>query len=161
MRIWKASSRTAPGPETTPAKLPAGQFEKGQPAELVVRFVARHPVLLPVSLPRRVIGPALPRPEYTFHTQRPPGSAFMFTVTADSHLDEHTDCDLYTRTCQRPGRSSRLPHRPRRHVHDRKTRQPRAAARQYLAQRYYLGLVGTCPRLFLVLGNHDGEDGAG
>jgi hypothetical protein len=36
--------------------------------------------------------------EYTFHTARPPGSTFTFTVQADSHLDENSDLDLYRRT---------------------------------------------------------------
>ena len=32
------------------------------------------------------------------------------------------------------------------------------AAKQYLAQRYYLGLIGHSVPLFLVIGNHDGEE---
>ena len=33
-----------------------------------------------------------------------------------------------------------------------------SAAKQYLAQRYYMGLIGQSAPVFLVLGNHDGED---
>jgi len=36
-----------------------------------------------------------------FHTQRPPGSAFTFTVTADSHLDQSTDPALRDRKFNR------------------------------------------------------------
>ena len=32
---------------------------------------------------------------YTFHTQRPPGSAFVFTLQADPHLDGGTSPELY------------------------------------------------------------------
>lgn len=33
--------------------------------------------------------------EYTFHTARPAGSTFTFTVQADSHLDENSNLDVY------------------------------------------------------------------
>ncbi len=36
--------------------------------------------------------------EYSFHTQRDPGSSFVFTVTSDSHLDENTSGEVYLRT---------------------------------------------------------------
>lgn len=35
------------------------------------------------------------RPEYSFHTQRAPGSAFTFVVQADPHLDASSDTALY------------------------------------------------------------------
>ncbi|MFZ1299153.1 MAG: metallophosphoesterase [Saprospiraceae bacterium] len=35
------------------------------------------------------------RPEYTFHTQRKPGSSFSFVVQADPHLDIQSDTALY------------------------------------------------------------------
>lgn len=36
--------------------------------------------------------------EHTFRTQRPPGAAFTFTITADSHLDENTAPAIYAKT---------------------------------------------------------------
>lgn len=36
--------------------------------------------------------------EHRFHTARPAGSSFSFTIQADSHLDENSDLDLYRRT---------------------------------------------------------------
>ncbi len=36
--------------------------------------------------------------EYSFHTQRSAGTPFVFTVSADSHLDENTSGDVYLRT---------------------------------------------------------------
>ncbi len=35
------------------------------------------------------------RPEFTFHTQRPPGSTFTFVVQADPHMDNLTDTAMY------------------------------------------------------------------
>jgi hypothetical protein len=96
--------------------------------------------------------------ELTFHTARPPGSSFSFTVTADSHLDEHTDPLIYLRTLNDARAEA-----PDLHVDlgdtfmTEKHLSREAAAKQYLAQRYYFGqLCGSAP-LFLVLGNHDGE----
>lgn len=37
-------------------------------------------------------------PEYTFHTQRAPGSSFNFTVEADEHLYGYGDTDIYQLT---------------------------------------------------------------
>ena len=39
-------------------------------------------------------------PEYFFHTQRKPGSSFIFDIQADSHLDDRTDKDLYCQTLE-------------------------------------------------------------
>ena len=96
--------------------------------------------------------------EVTFRTARPPGSAFTFTITADSHLDERTDAALYQRTL-----ANALADAPDFHIdlgdtfmtekHDSREN----AARQYLAQRYYFGQLCQSAPLFLVLGNHDGE----
>ena len=36
--------------------------------------------------------------EYSFHTARPPGRTFSFTVQADSHLDENSSLDQYRNT---------------------------------------------------------------
>jgi hypothetical protein len=95
----------------------------------------------------------------TFHTQRPAGGTFVFTVQADSHLDENTSTDLYRRTL-----ANALADQPDFHIDLGDTfmvdkhASREAAAKQYLAQRYYLGLVGQSAPVFLVLGNHDGED---
>jgi hypothetical protein len=95
----------------------------------------------------------------TFRTQRAPGAAFTFTVTADSHLDERTDPAVYARTLRAAAADD-----PDFHVDLGDTfmteRHPdrASAARQYLAQRYYFGLIAHAAPLFLALGNHDGED---
>lgn len=100
--------------------------------------------------------------EFTFHTARPPGSAFTFTITADSHLDENTDPALYQRTL-----ANALADAPDFHLDlgdtfmTEKHASRGNAARQYLAQRFYLGQLCSSAPLFLVLGNHDGESPRG
>lgn len=97
-------------------------------------------------------------PEYTFITQRPMDSSFTFTVTADSHLDEHTGPDIYRQTLV-----SALGDAPDFHIDlgdtfmTEKHPNRESAAKQYLAQRYYFGLIGNSASIFLTLGNHDGE----
>ena len=93
-----------------------------------------------------------------FHTQRPPGSTYTFTIQADSHLDEHTSPPLYRQTLRNV-----LADQPDFHIDlgdtfmTEKHVDRADAAKQYVAQRYYFGLVGTSVPVFLVLGNHDGE----
>lgn len=100
-------------------------------------------------------------PEYRFHTPRPPGSSFTFTITADSHLDERTNTDLYATTLRNV-----LADQPDFHLDlgdtfmgDKVRALGQPIAPMYLAQRYYFGLL--CPQapLFFVTGNHDGECG--
>jgi len=94
-----------------------------------------------------------------FHTCRRPGSSFTFTVQADSHLDGNCMPELY-RLCL----SNALADRPDFHIDlgdtfmTGKHADRSSAARQYAAQRYYLGLIGQSAPVFLVLGNHDGEE---
>jgi hypothetical protein len=38
--------------------------------------------------------------EYQFHTARPIGSSFTFTIQADSHMDDKSDINVYTKTLQ-------------------------------------------------------------
>jgi len=42
-------------------------------------------------------GAYAPRPEHTFHTQRPIGSSFTFDIQADPHMDTSSDAGLYAR----------------------------------------------------------------
>jgi len=84
--------------------------------------------------------------------------SFTFTITADSHLDEHTDLAVYQQTLKNAAAD-----KPVFHVdlgdtfmsekHTNRT----DAAKQYLDQRRYFNLLGT--QLHLVIGNHDGESG--
>jgi hypothetical protein len=99
--------------------------------------------------------------EYSFHTQRDSGSSFVFTVTADSHLDENTSGEVYLRTLANASLDS-----PDFHFElgdtfmTGKYVKPELSEPQYLAQRYYLGSLCHSTSLFFVLGNHDGESGS-
>ena len=98
--------------------------------------------------------------EQSFHTQRPSGQAFTFTVQADSHLDYNTEPALYLRCL-----ANALADKPDFHIDlgdtfmTDKHRGRETAAAQYVAQRYYFGQIAPSAPLFLVLGNHDGEAG--
>ena len=98
--------------------------------------------------------------EYTFHTQRTPGSSFVFTVQADSHLDENTSGDVYLRTL-----GNALADQPDFHFAlgdtfmTGKNVKPELSLPQYQAQRYYLGHLCHSAALYFAPGNHDGELG--
>ncbi len=97
----------------------------------------------------------------TFTTARPPGSPFTFTVQADPHLDFGTDPEVYRKSL-----TNALAARPDFHLDLGDTFMTdkylnfTEAAPQYLAQRFYFGLLGHSAPVFLVLGNHDGEQPA-
>lgn len=94
----------------------------------------------------------------SFHTQRSPGANFSFTVTADSHLDENSNGQVYLRTL-----TNALADQPDFHFElgdtfmTGKYVKPEYSQGQYLAQRYYLGHLCHSVPLFFALGNHDGE----
>lgn len=131
----------------------------GEPADLVLGGL-RPDTAYAYRL--RLRAPGAPEfrdePEARFHTARAPGSPFVFTVTADPHLDDRTDPEVYRRTLLNAAADM-----PDFHIdlgdtfmtEKHPTRE--TAAKQYLAQRYYFGLVCRSAPLFLALGNHDGE----
>jgi hypothetical protein len=97
----------------------------------------------------------------TFHTQRPVGSTFVFTVQADSHLDNNTSAELYARTLKNAlaDKPDFLVDLGDTFMTEKQKDDFHAASKQYIAQRYYLGLLSQSAPLFLTLGNHDGEAG--
>lgn len=94
-----------------------------------------------------------------FHTQRSAKASFLFTLTADSHLDENADTKVYTQTLLRAAADSADFHIDLgdTFMTDKYRQGYTEAYQQYLAQRYYFSLLRS--PLFLVLGNHDGEQG--
>ncbi len=139
------------------SKTPVQTFKNGEPAEIVL------PSLKPDTryYYQLHLGGAA-SPEYSFQTARPPGKAFTFTITADSHLDSNTDPDLYQNTL-----ANALADNPDFHIDlgdtfmTEKHASREAAAKQYLAQRFYLGQICHSAPLFFTLGNHDGESPRG
>ena len=77
-------------------KTPVQAFRAGVPTELVLAGL-RPDSSYHYQLQSRTPGTGAFQnsPEYSFHTARPPGAAFNFTLTADVHLDEHTAPSVY------------------------------------------------------------------
>lgn len=93
-----------------------------------------------------------------FHTARPEGRPFVFTVQADSHLDYGSELELYRRSL-----TNAVAAHPDFHLDlgdtfmtDKYARHEDARS-HYEAQRHHLGRIASQAALFLVLGNHDGE----
>mgnify|MGYP006282799747 CR=1 FL=1 len=109
-------------------------------------------------------------PEASFHTARPTGSTFTFTVQADSHLDENSDLNIYRRTL-----ANVVADKPDFHIdlgdtfmtekysvpltaNSQRAADSAAVDTRYIYERGNFGLLNGTP-LFLANGNHDGELG--
>jgi len=100
--------------------------------------------------------------EHSFRTQRPPGSAFTFTIQTDSHLfnADSSELALYQRTLL-----NAVADEPDFHIalgDDFEMVNVRNAAKalgRYFEQRALLGLIGHSSPIFLVLGNHEDQEG--
>ena len=99
--------------------------------------------------------------EHSFYTQRPPGSSFTFTVTADSHINiVFGTPSLFQQTLQNVAGEG-----PDFHLDlgdtfamDNVTTQAQANS-NYLNLRSYFGLISASAPIFLALGNHEQEEG--
>ena len=144
-------------PEHLARETPVRIFRQGEPAEIVLTGLQPD-----TRYYYRFRSAQASSDQFTFHTARPPGSTFTFTVTADSHLDQNTDPAIYCQTL-----ATALVDAPDFHIDlgdtfmTEKHESRENAARQYLAQRYYFGTLCRSAPLFLVLGNHDGENPRG
>jgi hypothetical protein len=99
---------------------------------------------------------------HSFQTQRQPGSSFVFTVQTDSHLynANSSEIELYERTLLNAAADH-----PDFHIalgdevalyHANNVSKVRE---RYLSQRPFFGMLGHSSPLFLVLGNHEDEEG--
>lgn len=104
------------------------------------------------------------RDEHSFHTQRPPGETFTFTVVSDSHMNivagAQVNSQLYQIALGSIARDS-----PDFHLDlgdtfamDSVTTQEQAN-NGYLAARSFFGLISRSVPIFIVLGNHEQEEG--
>ena len=149
-----------PQPQSPSAKTPVFSLKAGTPLEIKLTGLKPDTQYYYRLHSRSGGGDWVAEPEYSFHTQRPSGSSFAFTVQADSHLDYNTDPALYLRSL-----SNALAVKPDFHIDlgdtfmTDKHRFHQDAEAQYVAQRYYFGEIAHSAPLFLVLGNHDGEAG--
>lgn len=101
--------------------------------------------------------------EYSFHTQRAPGSDFVFTIDADPHnRDPRFDASLYAAVL-----SSILQDHPDFHINlgdtfmteKVKPQTIEQAESTFIEMRPYFEIIGGQTPLFLVNGNHEGELG--
>jgi predicted phosphodiesterase len=145
-----------------PQKTEIIKLRKGEPSELVLSSLVSNTQYF-YRLDCREPGTInfTQGEEGLFHTARPAGSTFTFTLQADPHLDENSNPEVYARTL-----ANALAGNPDFHIDlgdifmtDKHRPKYQAAFRQYIAQRYYYGLVCRSAPLFIVLGNHDGEAG--
>ena len=101
------------------------------------------------------------RDEHSFHTQRPRGASFTFTVMADSHINiVFGNSTLYQTALQNVARDH-----PDFHLDlgdtfamDNVSTQAQANT-AYLNARAYFGLISPSVPVFLALGNHEQEEG--
>jgi len=98
---------------------------------------------------------------YHFFTAKKSFTPFTFTITADSHLDENADTEVYKTTLLNAANDSADFHFDLgdTFMTDKYRENYRNALNQYIAQRFYLGLLCKSAPLFFVQGNHDGEAG--
>ncbi len=111
--------------------------------------------------------------EHTFHTQRRPGSPFVFTVQADPHMDENSSGQVYAQALrnQLADRADFLMDLGDASMADRcivdgdnpcsrqkATAYEQISARNALMRSYFSAVAHSLP-LFMVLGNHEGEAG--
>ncbi|MEO6741334.1 MAG: metallophosphoesterase family protein [Chthoniobacteraceae bacterium] len=143
------------------AKTAAFALKAGVPAEVALTGLQADTQYFYRLSTRAGIGAWTAEPEHSFRTQRAPGRTFTFTVQADPHLDDKVEPRLLERSLL-----NSLSDAPDFHIDlgdtfmtDKYRRRYELAAKQYVAQRHYFGLIGHSAPVFLVLGNHDGEMG--
>lgn len=152
---------------TNPVALSAGT-----PATITISgLTANTQYYYRVNLQPTAGGGATTAGEYTFHTARPPGSTFTFTVQADSHLDGNSNLNVY-----RTALGNMLADGADFHIDlgdtfmCEKFSAPFTAIAQtapteaivdgrYNYERSNFGILAPSSPLFLVNGNHDGEAG--
>ncbi|MDX1925432.1 MAG: metallophosphoesterase family protein [Pirellulaceae bacterium] len=143
------------------AKTPTASFEARATHDFVLKELKRDSRYYYRLVYSTNSGDQQATDEYTFQTQRDPGTTFVFTVTSDSHLDENTSGEVYLQTL-----ANALHDAPDFHFElgdtfmTGKYVKPELSEPQYLAQRYYLGSLCHSAPLFFALGNHDGESGS-
>jgi hypothetical protein len=101
------------------------------------------------------------RDEHSFHTQRPPGSTFTFTIISDSHMNGGGgNVALYEQTLENVGKDN-----PDFHFDLGDTfwmdgvTTVAVANQRYLAQRQWMGAISHSAAIFVAPGNHENEEG--
>jgi hypothetical protein len=150
-------------PSTYTAQTTPATFAAGDPIEMVINGLQADTRYY-YRMRCRDAGSSDPfdaREEHTFHTQRPRGEAFTFTLTADPHMDTGSIPETYTNALLNARNDN-----PDFHIDLGDTFMSEKLCSTYsevvdrhLFYRPYFGLVCQSAPLFLVLGNHEGELG--
>lgn len=142
-------------------------FAAGEPAEMLIEGLSANTAYFYRMCYRQPgTSQIITRPEYSFRTQRAPGSTFTFVVQADPHLDEQSDSAIYRRCLRNQLEdapdfmidlgdifmSDKLKNAAGRLTHDTIT------YRCHLMRSFYETSTHSVP-LFMALGNHEGESG--
>ncbi len=104
-----------------------------------------------------------PTDEYTYHTARPAGSTFTFSIQGDSHPEragQQFNSDLYRRTlltaaADQPDFYLTIGDDFSVDQLDPQTVTAAQVVERYIIQRPYLGLIGRSAPVYLVNGNHE------
>jgi predicted phosphodiesterase len=143
------------------AKTAVFALKAGVPAEIAITGLQADAQYFYKLSTRAGTGAWTTEPEHSFRTQRAPGRTFTFTVQADPHLDDKVEPKLLERSLLNclSDAPDFLIDLGDTFMTDKYRHRYELAAKQYVAQRHYFGLVGHSAPVFLVLGNHDGEMG--
>lgn len=111
----------------------------------------------------RLVIDGTPQSEHSFHTQRPAGSTFTFTVDADPHNREpNFNGDLYITTLTNAALDNPDFHIDLGDTFMTEKINPKSyqeAETTFSDMRPYFGVIGADTPVFLVNGNHEGEVG--
>ncbi|MBL9209507.1 MAG: hypothetical protein JNL92_03515, partial [Opitutaceae bacterium] len=154
-------------PGVYPAQTAAVALAAGVPQEIVLaglRGNSRHYYRIRFRASESAAFEA--SPEYSFMTQRAPGSTFVFGVQGDSHperVNTQFNAALYTRTMNTAAADQPdfyLTSGDDFSVDTINQANPRAVTQPQVVQRYtiqrpYLGIIGRSAPVFLVNGNHE------
>lgn len=147
-------------PGQYPARSDLVRFESGVPSELLLDGLEPNAQYFYRFRSRADPAAAFDASDtFTFRTGRKAGESFIFTVQADSHLDDRTDPRIYEaslRNAKAAGPDFQIDLGDT-FMTDKRRTDYRDALPQYLAQRYYFGMIGPVAPVFLISGNHDGE----
>ncbi len=142
---------------------PVSTFLAGEPLEVVIDNL-QPDTRYYYRMCRRIVGESDYQrgQQYSFQTQRQPGSAFTFTIQADAHNYRSTidELRMYETTLSNIAADNPDFHIDLGDTFDMDAVGNAAEARAaYLAERPFFGLVAHSSPLFFVLGNHENEEG--
>jgi hypothetical protein len=142
-------------------KTEAVSISAGKPANIVInKLQPNTQYFYKLNCKKKQGDSSFVQPEYSFHTQRSPGSTFAFAIQGDSHPERpnQNNPELYARTLLNAASGHPdfyLTLGDDFSVDTLKSINAETVAQRYILQRPFLGLVGNSSPIFLVNGNHE------